>query len=52
MDIFYGPLSVQNNRVWLYWFHNNNNNNNKTTTVFIVPKAEYYSYLQAVKLIN
>ena len=26
---------------------NNNNNNN-----FIVPKAEYYSYLQVVKLIN
>ena len=28
---------------------NNNNNNNKS---FIVPKAEYYSYLQVVKLIN
>ena len=24
----------------------------KTTTIFIVPKAEYYSYLQVVKLIN
>ena len=23
-----------------------------TTTIFIVPKAEYYSYLQVVKLIN
>ena len=29
---------------------NNNNNNNKKR--FIVPKAEYYSYLQVVKLIN
>ena len=29
--------------------NNNNNNNNKR---FIVPKAEYYSYLQVVKLIN
>ena len=29
--------------------NNNNNNNNKN---FIVPKAEYYSYLQVVKLIN
>ena len=29
--------------------NNNNNNNNKS---FIVPKAEYYSYLQVVKLIN
>ena len=28
--------------------NNNNNNNNK----FIVPKAEYYGYLQVVKLIN
>ena len=23
-----------------------------TTTIFIVPKSEYYSYLQVVKLIN
>ena len=23
-----------------------------TTAIFIVPKAEYYSYLQVVKLIN
>ena len=35
--------------MWELLEFNNNNNNNK---LFIVPKAEYYSYLQVVKLLS
>ena len=35
-------------QLWL----NNNNNKQQQQILFIVPKAEYYTYLQVVKLIN